>query len=55
MIQTLIILVIVALILALIYYAVSIFVGGKPLQIIGIILALVFLLYVLRTFNLLPG
>ena len=50
MIETLITLLIVALVLVLIYYVVGWFITGRPLQIIGIILGLCFLLYALRIF-----
>ncbi len=52
MITTLITLLVVALVLWIIYFVVGKFVDGTPLQIIGIILALVFLLYALKAFNL---
>jgi hypothetical protein len=48
MIGTIITLLIIGLLLALVYYVVSMFISGKPLQIIGVILALIFLLYALR-------
>jgi hypothetical protein len=48
MIETLITLLLVALIFLLVYYCVSLFMGGRPLQIVGIILGLLFLLYALR-------
>ncbi len=51
MIQKLINLVIVGLVLALLYYVVGIFIHGTILMIVGLILLLVFLLYVLRTFG----
>lgn len=51
MIPTLITLLIAALVLALVYYVVGIFIKGKPLQIIGIILGLVLLAYALKLFN----
>jgi hypothetical protein len=54
MITTLITLLILALILYLIWYVVGMFVKGQPHQIIGIILALIFLLYALNTIGLLP-
>lgn len=53
MIETLITLLVVALVLVVVYYVVGMFITGKPLQIIGLILGLVFLLYVLKSFNLL--
>jgi len=51
MITTLITLLIVALLLVVIYYVVGMFISGRPLQIIGIILGLLFLIYALRLFN----
>jgi hypothetical protein len=52
MITTLITLLIAGLVLYVIYYIVGMFIKGQPLKIIGIILGLIFLLYALRTFNL---
>jgi hypothetical protein len=52
MITSLITLLIAGLVLYVIYYVVGMFIKGQPLKIIGIILGLVFLLYALRTFNL---
>ena len=51
MITTLISLLIAGLVLYVIYYVVGMFIKGQLLNIIGIILGLVFLLYALRTFN----
>jgi hypothetical protein len=51
MISTLITLLIAGLVLYVIYYVVGMFIKGQPLNIIGIILGLVFLLYALRSFN----
>ena len=51
MITTLITLLIAGLILYVIFYIVGLFIKGQPLNIIGIILGLVFLLYALRAFN----
>jgi hypothetical protein len=51
MLASLITLLIVALVLAVIYFVVGTFISGRPLQIIGIILGLVLLLYALRLFN----
>ena len=50
MITSLITLLIAGLVLCLIYYVVGMFIRGKPLNIIGIIMGLVFLLYALRSF-----
>jgi len=36
-------------VLGLIFYLVGLFIKGRPLQIIGLILGVMFLLYVLRT------
>jgi hypothetical protein len=49
MLTSLIGLLLVLLVLVIIYWAVSRFVTGTPLTIIGIILGLVFLVYALRT------
>ncbi len=51
MITTLITLLIAGLVLYVIFYIVGMFIKGQPLQIIGIILGLVFLLYALRAFH----
>ena len=51
MLTTLISLLIAGLVLYVIYYIVGMFIKGRPLNIIGIILGLVFLLYALRAFN----
>ena len=51
MITTLITLLITGLVLYVIYYIVGMFIKGQPLNIIGIILGLVFLLSALRAFN----
>lgn len=51
MITTLISLLIAGLVLYVIYYVVGMFIKGQMLNIIGIILGLVFLLYVLRAFH----
>jgi hypothetical protein len=51
MLSTLISILIAALVLYLIYYLVGKFMSGTPLQIVGIILGLVFLLYALRAFG----
>jgi hypothetical protein len=50
-IKTLIGLLIVGLVLALIYYLVSLFVGGTILLIVGVILVLVFIARVLQAFG----
>ena len=52
MITTLIYILIVGLICYLIYFLVGKFIGGTPLQIIGIIIGLLFLLYALRMLGL---
>jgi hypothetical protein len=54
MIATLITLLVTALILYLIYYVVGLFIKGQPHQIIGLILALIFLLYALSVIGILP-
>ena len=51
MITTLISLLIVALVLYVIYFVTGMFIKGRPLSIIGVILGLVFLLYALRAFH----
>jgi hypothetical protein len=51
MIASLITLLIAALVLVIIYVVVGMFIQGRPLQIIGIILALVLLLYALKLFR----
>ena len=51
MITILISLLVAGLILYVIYYITGMFIKGQPLNIIGIILGLVFLLYALRSFN----
>ena len=54
MIQSLIVLLILALILYLIWFIVGKFITGTPHQIIGIILGLILLLYALSIFKLIP-
>jgi hypothetical protein len=54
MITTLITLLIIGLVLYLIFWVAGKFIQGVPLQIIGIVLGLVWLLYALRALNLLP-
>jgi hypothetical protein len=51
MINSLLILLIVALVLLIVYYLVGLFIQGRPLQIVGIILGLLLLLYALKLFN----
>jgi hypothetical protein len=53
MIQSLIVLLILALVLYLIWWLVGKFMSGTPHQIIGIILGLILLLYALKLFGLL--
>ena len=53
MIEALITILVVALLLFLIYYIVGMFMGGRPLQIVGIILGLLFLLYAIRMLRIL--
>lgn len=55
MIETLIILLVVALILLLVYYVAGWFIQGRILQVIGAILALVWILYALRALKVIPG
>jgi hypothetical protein len=51
MLSSLISLLVAGLVLYIIYFVVGMFIKGRPLNIIGIILGLVFLLYALRAFN----
>jgi len=51
MLTSLVTLLIVALVLYVVYFVVGMFIQGRPLQIIGIILGLLLLLYGLRLFN----
>ena len=51
MISTLISLLIAGLVLYVIYYVVGMFIKGQLLNIIGIVLGLLFLLYARRAFN----
>jgi len=53
MIQSLIVLLIIALILYLIWWIVGKFISGTPHQIIGIVLGLILLLYALKMFGIL--
>ena len=55
MITTLITLLVLALVLYLVWYVVGMFVKGTPHQIIGVILALIFLVYCLQRLGLLGG
>lgn len=55
MLHTLLILLVVALVLALVYYVAGWFIQGRPLQIIGAILALLWIIYALSALNLIPG
>jgi hypothetical protein len=52
MIESLISLLIIALVLYIIFFVVGKFISGTPLQLIGIVLGLVFLLKALATFGL---
>lgn len=51
MITTLIVLLILGCVLYLVYYLVTRIAPGRPAEIIGIVLALIFLLYALHTFG----
>ena len=51
MLSSLISLLVAGLVLYIIYFVVGMFIKGRPLNIIGIILGLVFLLYALRAFH----
>ena len=55
MIQTLIVLLVMALVLYLIWFVAGKFIQGTPLQIIGIILGLVWLLYALSALGIALG
>ena len=55
MIETLIYVLIVALVLWIIFYIAGKFVTGTPLNIIGAILALIFVLYALRALGIIGG
>ena len=55
MIQTLIVLLVMALVLYLIWFVAGKFIQGTPLQIIGIILGLVWLLYALSALGIVPA
>lgn len=52
MLESLITILVVALVLWVIFFVIGKFVQGTPLQIVGIILALVFLVYALRELDL---
>jgi hypothetical protein len=54
MITTVISLLIAGLVLYVIYYVVGMFIKGQLLNIIGLVLGLLFLLYALRAFNIVP-
>jgi len=54
MITNLIYLLIIGLVLLVIFYVVSMFIGGMILKVVGAILALVFLLYALNYLGMLP-
>lgn len=54
MIQTLIVLLVLALVLYLVFFVTGKFISGTPLQIIGIILGLIWLLYALSALGVLP-
>lgn len=55
MIGALITLIIVGLILYLIWYVIGLFIKGQPHRVIGIILALIFLLYCLQVLGIFGG
>lgn len=55
MLQTLIVLLIMALVLYLIFFVAGKFITGTPLQIIGIILGLIWILYALNALGLFPA
>jgi hypothetical protein len=51
MLTSLLTLLIVALVLAVIYYVAGMFISGRILALVGVILFVVFLIYTLKTFN----
>ncbi len=55
MISTLLTLLIIGLILWVIYFIVGKFIGGTPHQIIGAVLAIIFLVYALQRLGLISG
>jgi hypothetical protein len=55
MIQSLIVLLIIALVLYLVWWIIGRFVSGTPHQIIGLVMALILLLYVLSMLKILPS
>ena len=55
MLQTLLILLIMALVLYLIFFVAGKFITGTPLQIIGIILGLIWIIYALNALGLFPA
>lgn len=55
MLQTLLVLLIMALVLYLIFFVAGKFITGTPLQIIGIILGLIWIIYALNALGLFPG
>jgi hypothetical protein len=55
MLQILLVLLIMALVLYLIFFVAGKFITGTPLQIIGIILGLIWLIYALNALGLFPG
>lgn len=55
MIQTLIVLLVMALVLYLVWFIAGKFMQGTPLQIVGIILGLVWLLYALSSLGIVPA
>ena len=55
MIQTLIVLLILALVLYLVFWVAGKFITGTPLQIIGVILGLIWLLTALQQLGLVPA
>lgn len=53
--EPLIAIVVITLLLALVYWGVSTFISGTPLRIVGLLFALIVVLYTLRAFGLLAG
>ncbi len=51
MLSTLLSILITAFVLYIVYYLVGMFIKGRPLSIIGLVLGIIFLVSVLRAFN----
>lgn len=55
MLESLLMILVVALVLLVVYFAVGKFIQGAPLQVIGMILGLVLLIYALKELNVLSA